>query len=68
MKRMLLMAGLVAATLVIPAQASRASWVSVNCYINNVDDSHVRRLDAKAYAEVAIGEGYEWGGGCWNDN
>jgi hypothetical protein len=52
----------------LPASAARASWVSNNCYVNNVSDSHVRRSDAKAYVSIALGEGYEWGGGCWNDN
>jgi hypothetical protein len=48
----------------LPASAARASWVSNNCYVNNVSDSHVRRSDAKAYVSIALGEGYEWGGGC----
>jgi hypothetical protein len=52
----------------LPATAAHASWTSDNCYVNNVADSHVRRSDAKAYVAIALGEGYEWGGGCWNDN
>jgi hypothetical protein len=47
---------------------ARASWVGDHCSKNQASDSNVRRLDAKAYAAVADGEGYEWGGGCWNDN
>jgi hypothetical protein len=27
-----------------------------------------RRVDAYSYAKTAIGDGYEWGGGCWNMN
>jgi hypothetical protein len=42
--------------------------VSTNCYANNASDAHVRRSDARAYGYIAVGEGYEWGGGCWNDN
>jgi hypothetical protein len=53
---------------ILPAAAAHASWVSANCYVSNFADSHVRRSDAKAYADVAIGEGYEWGGGCWNND
>ncbi len=56
------------ALVVLPATAAHASWVSNNCYVNNVSDAHVRRSDAKAYGYVAVSEGYEWGGGCWNDN
>jgi hypothetical protein len=26
------------------------------------------RAAARSYASVAAGEGYQWGGGCWNDN
>jgi hypothetical protein len=59
----------VAVLLALPGTPAQASWVSSNCYVNNAADSHVRRVDARAYAEVAIDEGYEWGGGCWdNDN
>jgi len=25
-------------------------------------------VDARAYVSRALKEGYEWGGGCWNDN
>jgi len=36
-----------------------SSWV-------NVDP--VTRTDARNYAYVAAAEGYQWGGGCWNNN
>jgi hypothetical protein len=45
-----------------------ASFVSNNCRSNHAADDHHRRKDALAYAVVAKSEGYEWGGGCWNDN
>jgi hypothetical protein len=45
-----------------------ASFVSNNCHANHAADDHHRRKDALAYAAVAKWEGYEWGGGCWNDN
>lgn len=53
---------------VVGVDDASASWVSNNCYISNHPVSDIRRLDAQAYAEVADNEGYEWGGGCWNDN
>jgi hypothetical protein len=62
------MAALVATLLTATASPSSASWVSTNCTKGSSADDHVRRKDAQAYAAVAFGEGYEWGGGCWNDN
>jgi hypothetical protein len=53
---------------IVPAVPGHASWVSDHCNTSQSADYHVRRLDAQAYALVAFGEGYEWGGGCWNDN
>lgn len=32
------------------------------------DTNRISREDAKSYASVAIGDGYQWGGGCWNGN
>jgi hypothetical protein len=69
MKRLVVTIGLaMAAVVALPGPPAQASWVSNNCYANNVPDSHVRRSDSLAYAKVAIDEGYEWGGGCWNNN
>ena len=50
------------------ASVSLASWVSNNCSKDNLPDQYVKRLEAQAYSIVADDEGYEWGGGCWNDN
>ena len=30
--------------------------------------SGVTRGQARIYAEIGANEGYQWGGGCWNDN
>jgi hypothetical protein len=30
--------------------------------------SGVTRTQARIYAEIGAHEGYQWGGGCWNDN
>ena len=66
--RLLVVACLATTALVIPAEPSHASWVSVNCNTRQWADSHYRRKDALAYAAVARHEGYEWGGGCWNND
>jgi hypothetical protein len=61
-------ASLAAVFVSLTARASEASFVSDHCRPNHSADDHHRRKDAMAYAVVAKGEGYEWGGGCWNDN
>ena len=68
MKRLLLSLAVLVGTLTIPALPASASWVGNNCYNNNHSDSNYRRVDARAYVQRALGEGYEYGGGCWNDN
>jgi hypothetical protein len=72
MKRLICVMGLlgVACTLIVTVLAvpGHASFVSQFCEDYNHPDDHVRRADARAYAEIADNEGYEWGGGCWNDN
>jgi len=50
------------------ARPGSASWVSAYCYVDNASVSAITRNAARGYAEIAAGEGYEWGGGCWNDN
>jgi len=45
-----------------------ASWSSVHCHGGTHLVSSLKRVDARAYAGVAVHEGYEWGGGCWNDD
>ncbi|HEV8420124.1 MAG TPA: hypothetical protein VGR13_02070 [Actinomycetota bacterium] len=65
------MATVVSLALIFVGLAARpglASFVSNNCRPNHAADDHHRRKDALAYAVVAEWEGYEWGGGCWNNN
>ena len=50
------------------ARPALASWVGSHCAPSHSSDSNYRRLDAEAYDNVAEKEGYEWGGGCWNNN
>lgn len=45
-----------------------ATWSSAHCHGGTHLVSALRRLDARAYASVAVHEGYEWGGGCWNND
>jgi hypothetical protein len=56
------------AIVVATAGASHASWVSSHCSPSHSSDSIFQRKTSQSYAAVAVGEGYEWGGGCWNDN
>jgi hypothetical protein len=68
MRRILAGVGALIALMVWFAGQSEASWVSDHCYKDNYEDSNVRRSDAQAYAAVADNEGYEWGGGCWDND
>jgi hypothetical protein len=68
MRRLLGVLTISAAALVGFAGAGHASWVSDHCYPDHMTDYYVKRSDARAYADVARNEGYEWGGGCWNNN
>jgi hypothetical protein len=68
MKRIAMAMGSTTLLLVAVVPTAWASWVSENCYVANANRTWIRRVDARAYAEVADNEGYEWGGGCWNDN
>lgn len=63
-----LAAALAAAVSMAAPPPASASWTGDHCYIHNVEDENVRRVDARSYAVVGVGEGYEWGGGCWNNN
>jgi hypothetical protein len=50
------------------ARPGHATWVSSNCFDNALLDNGLKRADARAYAAYADHEGYEWGGGCWNND
>jgi hypothetical protein len=51
----------------VPATAW-AAWADKNCKGTSQGKGGIERETARAYAAVAVGEGYEWGGGCWNDD
>jgi hypothetical protein len=59
--------GLVVAALV-PASRAWASWASDNCHGGHSDLSTWKRSQADDYALQAVGEGYEFGGGCYKLN
>jgi hypothetical protein len=68
MKRVMAIVILTGLGLGLMARPSFASWVSTHCYTDNGVVNAITRNTARTYAEVAAKEGYEWGGGCWNDN
>jgi hypothetical protein len=45
-----------------------ASWSDNNCDGSSFKIDWWKRSQAKAYAELATDEGYEWGGGCYKLN
>jgi len=67
MNRLLLFVACLAGVMALSAPA-HASWVSDHCFDHHTPDGVFKRADARAYADVADGEGYEWGGGCWNND
>jgi hypothetical protein len=69
MKGILVSMGLaIVALLGVSSSPAMATWVSTNCDGGHTDDVYVKRSEAQAYSAIAAGEGYEWGGGCWNNN
>jgi hypothetical protein len=64
-----LLAGLVFGLLAIgtPAGAYHTNFQGAcnNWYFN---DNQILRAEARDYAYIAAAEGYQWAGGCWNDN
>ncbi len=64
-----LVGGLTLAVLVwgSPAGAYHTNFTG-SCNDNWTNVNPVTRSDSRDYAYVAAAEGYQWGGGCWNDN
>ena len=52
----------------IPASEAMASWASENCHGDHWDMPRWKRSQADDYALQAVGEGYEFGGGCYKLN
>ena len=68
MKRVVVLLAVIAGALLVPAQPSSASWVSAHCSNFSHPMPGYRPKDARAYVDIALKEGYEYGGGCWNDD
>jgi hypothetical protein len=64
-----LLVGLLLAWLLgLQGQAGAGSWVDEHCNQNTQAVQPITRGEARDYAYVAYREGYEFGGGCWNNN
>jgi hypothetical protein len=69
MKRIVLLLVGLPLILALPSpHQALASWAGNNCDGTHYDDYYVKRSEAQSYASKAAQEGYEWGGGCWNNN
>ena len=55
-------------TALVPAQRALASWASENCHGSSWVRETWKRSQADNYAMRAVGEGYEFGGGCYKLN
>ena len=58
-------AGVAVGAAVLPANAE-SQWVLNNCNQQSSFSTTWRRVDARAYSSSAEGDGYDWGGACWN--
>jgi hypothetical protein len=64
-----LAAGLMlAVTIATPGARAYHTNFQGSCNNESFPTSGVTRTQARIYAEIAAHEGYQWGGGCWNDN
>ena len=52
----------------LPGSRAVASWATDNCHGGGWDRETWKRSQADDYAMRAVGEGYEWGGGCYRLN
>ncbi len=52
----------------LPAHRALATWASENCDGSGSSRDTWKRSQADNYAMQAVGEGYEWGGGCYKLN
>jgi hypothetical protein len=57
--------GMAVGVSIAPTQAE-STWVLNHCDESDSFGTDWRRSDARAYASSANGDGYDWGGGCWN--
>jgi len=63
------LAGLaLAVAIVTPGARAYHTNFQGSCNNDSFSTSGVTRSQARIYAEIGAYEGYQWGGGCWNDN
>ncbi len=63
------LAGLaVAVAIATPGARAYHTNFQGSCNNESFQTSGVQRVQGQIYAEIAAHEGYQWGGGCWNDN
>ncbi len=63
------LAALAVLSLPLPASAYHTRFVAENCHTNPPQPtSYITRDGSITVALRARYEGYQWGGGCWNDN
>jgi hypothetical protein len=53
--------------LAVPAGAYHTNFTA-GCNNSYMNVGTQTRDDARSYAYIAAAEGYQWGGGCWNNN
>lgn len=51
-----------------PGAAAYHTNFQGSCTAGSYATSGVTRSQARIYAEIGAREGYQWGGGCWNDD
>ncbi|HYU58005.1 MAG TPA: hypothetical protein VEO00_08145 [Actinomycetota bacterium] len=68
MKRLLVAMALSAAAVVAVPGTALASWVDDKCFVDAHSVDMLERSQARAYAESGIDEGYEYAGGCWDND
>jgi len=57
--------GMAVGVVILPAHAE-SDWVLNHCDQSLSTSATVTRTTARAYALQGNGDGYDWGGGCWN--
>ena len=72
-KRLALLPGVVAGlafafAMATPGAQAYHTNFQVSCTNDFFATSGVTRSQAQVYAEIGAHEGYQWGGGCWNDD
>lgn len=65
--RLLVLTGLLLSSSVVWPAGASAKFIS-QCTTTSASSNAIKRSVARSYADIANHEGYQWGGGCWNNN